>query len=603
MAVALAAAAGAAHAECGEGMIAVVSPSGAEACASVRGADRLLERGWHAPLSISVHDTVVVASTADSIRPSDAVVARVLEGRDLAEQTRKLVYDSYAAATLAYEALTAAEEAWLAANPRINVAYEHAWPPLEYDDGGRIAGLSVSYIEAFEEFTGAEFVPVHAMTLTDGVNKIRSGEADMSFMSVDSDDKLDYMYFTDSHTALSANLITYGPRDIGIDDLESVRIGTVRGTEVEAWLDHRHRGTEYASLHDYELAFEQLRDGRIDVLIDSWIVVSHVAAASGFEGLHNAGPAGHVSEIAIGCTKSKLVLCRILDKALASIPGEERERMLLEAIADSAAHGGPAMTGETADAVHEAYLATKQTVAELVEEEKEWLAGRDEIRVAYEANWEPLEYVRRDGSLGGLTAMYADAFSEFAGIEFVPHGADSWTEALSDLADGRADVAFMIAETGDRRKYLGFTEPHTIISYSLITYGQSQLGPDDIGNVRVGTLRGYEIETWLDLHHPGTEYVSLHSYESAFEALRDGRIDALIEIWPVASHIAEETGFEGLYSAGTAGHTMDLSVGYTKTEPVLDGIVKKALESVPVQEREEMLVEALVRGHLSHLTE
>lgn len=598
LAAALAAAAALpAYADC-DSMLQVISPDGRDACVTAPGAHKLLERGWsHAPYSLSVMDTVSVASAADSLRPSDSVVARVLEGFDLTERTRQLIHDSYAYTQQRTGSLTESDKAWLREHPHIRVAYEWLWPPLEYDDGGRIGGLTAAYIEKFEEFTGSDFIPVHAMTITDGVNKIRSGEADVSFMAVDSDKRLDYMYFTDAHTALSANLVTYGEREMTVDDLYSASVGTVRGTEVEEWLDSRHRDLDYTSLHDYGVAFEALRDGRIDVLLESWIVASHIAATVGFEGLHNAGPAGHISQISIGCSKADLALCRILDKMLASVPEPERERMLVEAIADSEAHGGAELTDEIEAAVHEAYLSTKQTIDHLTEDEREWLAGRDEIRVVYESQWQPIEFAGPDGSLAGLSGRYAEAFSEFTGVRFVPYQTDSWAAGMAHVADGRADVSLMIVENDDRRRTMGFTEPHTVLAYNLVTYGESSLGPDDIGHIRVGTIRGYEIETWLDLHHPGVEYVSLASHELAFQALEDGRIDAMVEVWPVVSHIARDVGFE-LHNAGPLGRTMDLAVAYTKTEPELADIMTKALNSIPTETREEMLVEALVGSYV-----
>ena len=582
-----------AHAECGGGLLEVVSALGAEACVSSHTAQKLQERGWsHAPRSVSVVDTVTVASTADSLLPSDSAVAKVLAGRGVSEEIERKVHESYWATRDRINVLTAAETAWLEENPVIRVAYEHSWPPLEYEQDGRIGGLTAAYIERFEEFTGAEFVPVRSMTLIDEAHKIESGEADMAFMSVDEGKKREYMYFTEFHTALAANLITYGQRDVSAGDLQAVRIGTVRGGEIEEWLDTRHRATEYVSLHNHAAAFEALKDGRIDVLIDSWIVAKHMAVMGGFEGLHNSGPAGHVSEISIGCSKEDVVLCRILTKALEAIPDEERERMLVEAI------GGSAADQEIAAEVHEAYEATKQRVTGLLAEEKEWLAGRGQISVVYEPNWPPLEFVDADGAFGGLTAMYADAFSEFAGVEFVPHPAASWSDGVNKLHAGEADISLMITETDDRIKYIGFTEPHTVLSYSMITYGERELSPEDIGGVLLGTIRGYGVEEWLDIHYPDVEYVSIHGHHHAFDALRDGRIDALVEIWPVVSHIADEAGFEGLHTAGPIGHTMDLAVGYTKTEPVLGDIVRKALGSISEDRREEMLVEAILAPHL-----
>ena len=582
-----------AHAECGGGLLEMSSPSGSGACVGAHTARVLEERGWsHAPLSVSVLDTVTVASTADSLLPADSVVSRVLEGSGITEEARLLVHEAYWATRDRINVLTGAETAWLEQNPVVRVAYEHHWPPLEYEKDGRIGGLTAAYLERFEEFTGAEFVPVRAVSLTDEANKIEAGEADMAVMSVDSGKKREYMYFTEFHTALAANIVTYGDRGISADDLPYVRLGTVRGGEIEEWLDTRHRSLDYVSLHSHSAAFEALRDGRIDALVDSWMVSDHMAALGGFEGLHNAGSAGHISELSVGCSKEKIVLCRILAKALEAIPDREREAMLIEAIGESATDRDIAVE------VHEAYMATKQRVSELGAEDREWLSGRDSVRVVYGPDWPPLEFVEPDGSLGGLAGMYADAFSEFSGVEFAPHPTRSWSDAVNRLYSGEADVSIMITETDERLRYMGFTEPHTILSYSMITRGEAELGPEDIGGLRLGTIRGYGVEDWLDLHHPGIEYVSISSHGGAFEALEEGRIDALVEIWPVVSRIADKAGMDGLHNAGPIGHTMDLSVGYTKTEPVLGDVVKKALASISEDRREEMLVEAILAPYL-----
>lgn len=580
-----------AHAECGAGLVGMISPSGGGACVGAQSSHKLLERGWlNAPYSVSVQDTLTIASTADALLPSDSAVARVLEGRDLHEDLERLVRERYEAAKDRDNSLTEVEMEWLQENPVIRVAYERHWPPLEYERDGGIGGLTALYIGEFEEFLGAEFVPVGSASLTDELHMIESGDADMAFMVVDTGKEREYMYFTEFHTALAANMITYGGREMSVDDLPTSRVGTVRGGEIEEWLDSRHRDIDYVSFHSYPEAFGGLRDGRIDVLVDSWIVAQHVASAERFKGLRNSGSAGHISEISIGCSKDDAVLCRILAKALESIPDEQRERMLIEAIGGS---------DEVAAAVHEAYMATKQRVGHLIAEEREWLAGRDSISVIYEPNWAPLEFVLPDGSLGGLTGMYAEAFSEFAGIEFVPQPTNAWIEGVGKIGTGEADVSIMIAETDERLKRIGFTEPHTVLAYSMITYGEDELGPGDIGDVRLGTIRGYGIEDWLDLHHPDVEYVSIDTHIRAFEALEEGRIDALVEVWPVVAHIAEDAGFDGLHSAGTIGHTMNLAVGYTKTEPVLGDIVTKALEAIPDSIREEMLVEAILAPYLS----
>ena len=57
-------------------------------------------------------------------------------------------------------------------------------------------------------------------------------------------------------------------------------------------------------------------------------------------------------------------------------------------------------------------------------------------------------------------------------------------------------------------------------------------------------------------------------------------------------------GVKTLGSLMSSTFLMDLSVGYTKTEPVLGDVVKKALASISEDRREEMLVEAILAPYL-----
>ena len=77
----------------------------------------------------------------------------------------------------------------------------------------------------------------------------------------------------------------------------------------------------------------------------------------------------------------------------------------------------------------------------------------------------------------------------------------------------------------------------------------------------------------------------------AFGALRSGRIDYLVEAWPVAAHAASELGVKGMRSEGHSGHYEHLSIAFSLGNPELRSILSKALRAMPDSDRLQMLAD------------
>lgn len=492
--------------------------------------------------------------------------------------------------------------AWLEKNPVIRVAYGN-WPPLEYaDEGGRLGGLAAAYAARFAEYTGASFEPVHTHGWTDALASVLDGRADVALMAVRTDGLLRHMGFTDPHTILPWDMITIGPRDISVEDMRSLSVGTVRGYAIESWLDEKHPEIDYASFDGHERAFGALKSGRIDVLIESWHMASQLAAAAGVAGLHDSGPVGHHMHLSVGYARSNTAIAHILEGALGSVPERDRHQMLADALRTGAGKSHAAADRQGAGLASAAPATAPRPgagaasgAASLTAEEAEWLENNPVIRIAY-MDWPPLEYAGGDGMLRGLTAEYMERFEAFTGADLVAERTDDRTEFVASIADGSAHAAFMVPATDSLRRHMGFTEPHTLLTWDMVTLGAHNYTSDDLPSLSVGTIRGHNIEAWLDARRPDVEYVSIDGHEFAFEALLSGRIDVLVETWPVARLAASEFGIAGLRNSGSIGPELDLSVAFTKRQPELESIFSKALASIPQDDRLAMLERAVSGG-------
>ncbi len=223
---------------------------------------------------------------------------------------------------------------------------------------------------------------------------------------------------------------------------------------------------------------------------------------------------------------------------------------------------------------------------DLTDEETAWLDQGQTLRVAYDPYGLPLEFVA-DGMLGGLSVGYHDMLKVAVPVqtELVP--LDSWDEALQAMREGRADIMFSVVENEQRLEYMAFTEPHTVLTWDMVTADERAVDPSDLAGMDVGIVRGYEIGDWLDANMPDVEYAEYNNAMEAITALRSGEIEVYVDTWPVASYAALTAG-DGppVHNAGKIGHDMALSIGYAKDNAVLGSILMKFLDSVPDDQKE-----------------
>jgi len=217
---------------------------------------------------------------------------------------------------------------------------------------------------------------------------------------------------------------------------------------------------------------------------------------------------------------------------------------------------------------------------ELSMQEAAWIKDNPVIRVAYDPSWEPIEYADESGNLSGVTAQYADAFEGKLGVGFEPVLTEDWGQALNTTRNGEADVLFMIVDTEERRKWLGFTTPHFTVSSDVATLGSEQLSSEDLNNITVAVIENYAIVDWLNENRPDVEYVGVAGFEEGLALLQDGEVDAFIDVWDVLAHHAERLGIENLHNAGPSGHSYDLSIGYLGDQVILGSIMQKTLDAL-----------------------
>ena len=461
--------------------------------------------------------------------------------------------------------LTDEEAQWLHDNPVIRVSYDPHWFPVEYvDESGNLAGVTVKYMEKFEKIIGADFeAAADIPNWTHALESIKTRSSDIIMLAAYTEDRSEYMSFTTPHYIVETSLATLTDVQLDITDPD-IRLLTPRNYAIEGWLDANHPDIPYISVDDIKQGLEILQSGDADAFAITWQVIRAVAEQEGIT-VYNAGPTGYSYDLSIGYRNDQPLLGSILQKTLDSIPVSKLE--ILQSTTDT-------------------YIATDASI-DLTDEEAQWIHDNQIIRVSYDPNWFPFEYIDEYGKLAGVTPAYIKHFEAVTGADFEPvKDIPNWTHALESIETRSSDVIMLVTPTSDRAEYMSFTTSHYVADTVLITLEDTHLDITEPG-LRILTIRDYSIESWLDDNLPYVHYTSVNDVQHGLDILQTGEYDAFAASWAVVYVASEKEGIT-IHDAGPTGHAHDLTVGYRSDQPILGSILQKALDSMPTHTIEKL---------------
>ncbi|MBW3163182.1 HD domain-containing phosphohydrolase [Ferrimonas balearica] len=162
-------------------------------------------------------------------------------------------------------------------------------------------------------------------------------------------------------------------------------------------------------------------------------------------------------------------------------------------------------------------------------EQQEYIAQLGTLTVSNQDAWEPMDF-----SLGGVPKGYAiDMFaliSEMTGIPFHFSNGQSWSQLRRGFIDGDIDILHSVQRNLGSRHLGLFSSPMYTMPFALMTKESTpvtRLG--EWQGRRLGMIAGWSIIPALRTHYPHLEVVEFYDLKPAFDALRDGQIDGVID--------------------------------------------------------------------------
>lgn len=449
----------------------------------------------------------------------------------------------------------------------VSVGFAQDYAPFSFGDGGKAQGLSVDVLARLQDLTGLDVVPVTNRWPV-LLEMLQRGEIDLLANVSRTPERGQFARFTEPYHVIPNVAFTRDP-DMRLrhpDDLSGLRVGFISGVYYEAEL-RRRIGQGAMAFSAQEALFEALADGRVDLVLMSLHIGNHWVRELKLNDVRIAGeldlPGFSGEDLRFGARPALEPLVAILDRALVAISPTERRSI--------------------EDRWLGASVSASQSVrTEFSESEKAWLARKGRLIACVDPEWMPLEGVDGHGQHRGISADYLARMSRDLSIPIEVLRTRSWQESVEAAQARRCDLYPMAMETPQRRVYMNFTTPYYTTPSVLLARIESPFvdGLDELGDGRVGIVRGYAFAELLRIRHPRLNLVEVDSELDGLARLRRGQIDGYIGALVSLSYHLRELGSADIKVVGRVIGDWTLSLATRNDEPELLSITQKMVDGL-----------------------
>jgi PAS domain S-box-containing protein len=375
-------------------------------------------------------------------------------------------------------------------------------------------------------------------------------------------------FFNFSQTYIPTPLVVFTRNDNARirsrSDIEGEKIALVRG-----YASHEQIGKEFSSIETFWYAkplyaLRAVSTGRADAYIGSQGPTSYLVSRHGMTNLkvaavYDDSPDGQRFAV----RKDWPELAGILDKALDTIPAGDRFKIMSKWITLGLD------------------LAQQKNIV-LTKQEKEWLAGKKDIRLGVDPAWPPFEFFDTTKTYSGIASDYVQILNKRLNVRMAPLTGLPWPAVMDKARRGEIDILPCVVKTPERSKYLLFTRPYLSFPMVILTRDNAPYisGVMDFENNKIALVRGYASQEILERKYPDRRFVHVNNVDEALRAVSNGKIDAFVGNLASISYATQKLGLTNLKVATTTPHRYELSFAVRKDWPEMVDILNKTIETI-----------------------
>ncbi|SCA55138.1 membrane hypothetical protein [Candidatus Terasakiella magnetica] len=468
--------------------------------------------------------------------------------------------------------LTPEELQWLSENKNIVFGVDETWKPwIIKNQDGSYSGFDGDIIKLVNDMLGTNMT-FEVGRWSDMVQKFKNREIDGLSSSAVHAERKSFADFSTPYTSHHKMLFvkTGDKRRISTPkDLAGKKIAFHKGNLFIQKLLGTYPEAIPVEMSDNSEMFDALLSNEIDGFVGS--EVTHYAIVE--KGVGFITPAftlGEPLEMVFSTRNDMPEFVSILNKALASIPIGKRLEIKSKYAISSASD-------------------TAQNLA-LNQEEKQWLKANPTISVGVE-EWYPFIRTEENGLPGGIAGDFINLVLEKTGLK-IKVISDQWSTLLSNFEKGQIDLLPATYYTDERATYGLYSNPYfSGKEFLYIRDDNTEIKSfEDLRGKKLAIPEDFGTIPKVKAKFPEIEIVETKSQLDSLYAVLNGVADATFESQIVMEDLIRKELMTGIRAIiQTEFEASKLYFFSHKEKPILQSILKKALDSISEEERRSII--------------
>ncbi len=223
--------------------------------------------------------------------------------------------------------LSLEEKEWLSNHPKITVVQDPGWPPVEFtDEEGRSAGITHDYLTVIESRLAIKFERISGLSWQEAYSRLKKHEIDMTTSVTVTPERLEFWAFTKPYMKIPIVIVTHSDVTYisSLKELEGKDVAVVDGYAMGEWIAKDFPKINLIKVNSAEEGLISLSEGQVFAFIDNMLVTGYYMSKLKLGNLKIAGESPYINAQSMAVRKDWAILARILEKALDSIPEEEK---------------------------------------------------------------------------------------------------------------------------------------------------------------------------------------------------------------------------------------------------------------------------------------
>ncbi len=180
---------------------------------------------------------------------------------------------------------------------------------------------------------------------------------------------------------------------------------------------------------------------------------------------------------------------------------------------------------------------------ELTSEESSWLAKhRDSLILAPTPSYPPIDFFDENGKHSGVSGDVSRLIEQRLNISFQRKKLPSWDDIMAAGRAGSIDLTTIAHRTDKRDEFWLFTRAY--VKAPTVILSRIEMKKDlslaDMNSLKVGMVRGYAIDEYLDLNFPDLNIVDVQDDLTGLTMLSMGELDVKMEDLPTAGYLISQ---------------------------------------------------------------